>query len=92
MPPLAAQIQAERFPAASRYSGGTVIPNGRTAMRPRVSFDSNHIGRRLEACETVGRAHGWHPNDLILFADEVRDAFSYEEAMAIIEREFDIVR
>ncbi len=37
----------------------------------------------------VARAHGWHPNDIILFTKEVEEAFSYEEAMAIIRREFD---
>ena len=61
------------------------------ATRPKVSFDSTNIWRRLEACELVARAHGWHPNDIIQFTDEVRGAFSYEEANAIIEREFDIV-
>jgi len=40
----------------------------------------------------VARASGWHPNDIIAFTDEVRDAFSYEEAMAVIERAFDVVR
>lgn len=58
-------------------------------MRPKVSFDSTNIWERLQICETVAKAHGWHPNDIIIFADEVREAFSYEEAMAIIEREFD---
>ena len=60
-------------------------------MRPKVSFSSKHIAKRLQACETVAQAHGWHPNDIITFAEEVREAFSYEEAMAIIEREFDTV-
>ena len=59
--------------------------------RPRVSFDSANIWKRLETCELVARAHGWHPNDIIHFHDEVRDAFSYEEANAILEREFDVV-
>ena len=58
-------------------------------MRPRVSFTSRNIWQRLQACQTVAQAHGWHPNDIINFAKEVGDAFSYEEAMAIIEREFD---
>ena len=57
-------------------------------MRPRVTFDSENIWERLQTCELVARAHGWHPNDIINFATEVHDAFSYEEAMAIIEREF----
>lgn len=61
-------------------------------MRPKVSFDSRNIWRRLQSCETVAHAHGWHPNDIIHFAEKVREAFSYEEAMGIIEREFDIVR
>jgi hypothetical protein len=61
-------------------------------MRPRVSFDSLNIWRRLQTCETVAQAHGWHPNDIIHFAEEIRDAFSYEEAMGIIEREFDVIR
>ena len=58
-------------------------------MRPRVSFDSRNIWRRLASCETVARAYGWHPNDIMKFAEEVRTAFSYEDAMAIIERDFD---
>jgi hypothetical protein len=61
------------------------------AARPRVSFDSRNIWRRLEACETVARAYGWHPNDLIAFAQEVRTAFSYEDAMAVIDRHFDVI-
>ena len=59
--------------------------------RPKVSFGSSNIWRRLETCELVARAQGWHPNDIIHFTDEVRDAFSYEEAMDVIAREFDIV-
>jgi hypothetical protein len=61
-------------------------------MRPRVSFDSGNIYKRLQTCEIVAKARGWHPNDIIHFVDEVREAFSYEEAMAVIEREFDVVR
>ena len=61
----------------------------RIEKRPRVSFDSPNIWQRLEACEAVARAYGWHPNDVIHFVAEVREAFSYEEAMAIIEREFE---
>jgi hypothetical protein len=60
-------------------------------MRPKVSFDSRNIWRRLEACEIVARAYGWRPNDIMSFAKEVRDAFTYEEAMAIVERYFDII-
>jgi hypothetical protein len=60
-------------------------------MRPKVSFDSKNIWRRLEACETVARAYGWHPNDIINFKKEVCEAFSYEEAMAVIDRNFDTV-
>ena len=60
-------------------------------MRLKVSFDSQHISRRLETCRVVAQACGWHPNDIVNFTDEVRDAFSYEEAMAVIEREFDVV-
>jgi hypothetical protein len=59
-------------------------------MRPKVLLDSLNIERRLRACESVARAYGWHPNDIANFVGEVRGAFSYEEAMAIIEREFDI--
>jgi hypothetical protein len=59
-------------------------------MRPKVLLDSLNIERRLKACESVAQAYGWHPNDIVNFANEVREAFSYEEAMAIIEREFDI--
>ena len=64
----------------------------RTAPRPRVSFASRNIWRRLEACETVARAYGWHPNDIIAFDQEVRAAFSYEDAMAIIIHHFDVIR
>ena len=60
--------------------------------RPRVGFDSRNIWRRLEACETVARAYGWHPNDINAFAQEVRAAFSWEDAMAIIERHFEVTR
>jgi hypothetical protein len=59
--------------------------------RLKISFDSAHIGKRLETCQAVAQASGWHPNDIISFTGEVRDAFSYEEAMAVIEREFDVV-
>jgi predicted metallopeptidase len=59
-------------------------------MRPRVSFTSLNIWTRLEACKTVAQAHGWHPNDIINLTSEIEDAFSYEEAMAIIEREFEV--
>jgi hypothetical protein len=61
-------------------------------MRPRVLFDSDNIWRRLATCEAVARAYGWHPNEITGFTNEVRAAFSYEEAMAIIERYFDVVR
>jgi len=61
-------------------------------MRPKVSFNSDDIWKRLQTCKTVAAAHGWHPNDIVNFAEEVRQAFSYEEAMAIIEREFDTIR
>ncbi|HUK58110.1 MAG TPA: hypothetical protein VLV50_02680 [Stellaceae bacterium] len=77
---------------------GTAYTEDRSARvasvmtRPKVSFDSANIWRRLETCQTVAQAHGWHPNDIINFAAEVREAFSYEEAMTVIQREFDIVR
>ena len=58
-------------------------------MRPKVSFDSRDIWRRLQTCQTVAQACGWHANDINKFTKEVRQAFSYEEAMAIIERHFD---
>ena len=61
-------------------------------MRPKVSFDSENIWRRLEACKTVARAYGWHANDIINFGREVEAAFSYEEAMAVIERDFDTLK
>jgi hypothetical protein len=61
-------------------------------MRPKVHFSSQDIWQRLQSCKTVAQAHGWHPNDIIHFTEEVRDAFSYEEAMEIIEREFDTIR
>ena len=59
-------------------------------MRPRVVFDSANIWQRLETCETVARAYGWHPNDILTFARDVRMAFTYEEAMSVIEGHFDI--
>ncbi len=61
-------------------------------MRAKVSFDSRNIWRRLEACEIVAQAYGWRPNDIIIFTKEVREAFTYEDAMAIIERDFDILK
>lgn len=60
-------------------------------VRPRVSFDSQNIWRRLQSCETVARAYGWHASEISRFSQAVRDAFSYEDAMAIIERNFEIV-
>ena len=64
----------------------------RVTMRPKVSFDCRNRWGRLETCEIVARAHGWHPNAIISFTREVRAAFAYEDAMAIIEREFDILK
>jgi len=64
----------------------------KVADRPRVSFESDNIWTRLESCKIVARAHGWHPNDIIHFSEEVLIAFSYEEAMAIIEREFEVAQ
>ena len=58
-------------------------------MRPKVSFDSKNIWRRLEMCKTVAQAYGWDSRDITKFTEEVREAFSYEEAMAIIKRNFD---
>ena len=70
-------------------AAGEII--GERAMaRPRVAFDSRNIWRRLETCETVARAYGWHSNDIIAFTGAVRAAFSYEDAMAIILRHFDV--
>ena len=59
-------------------------------MRPKVSFNSTNIYRRLEACQTVAHAYGWPQNDIARFARQVREAFSYEEAMAVIEQSFEI--
>ena len=58
-------------------------------MRPKVSFDSKNIWRRLEMCKAVAQAYGWDSRDIMKFAAEVSEAFSYEEAMAIIKRDFD---
>jgi len=58
-------------------------------MRPRVVFDSKNIWRRLETCQTVARAYGWHPNDIVTLTQDVRAAFSYEDAMKVIEAHFD---
>jgi hypothetical protein len=60
------------------------------AMRPRVSFDSKNIWRRLEMCKEVARAYGWKSSEISSFSEEVNEAFSYEEAMAIIKRDFDV--
>ena len=60
-------------------------------MRPKVSFDSDNIWRRLEACKDVARAYGWNSSEITSFVEEVREAFSYEEAMAVIKRNFDTV-
>lgn len=60
-------------------------------MRPKVSFDSRNIWRRLEMCKAVARAYGWDSRDISKFTEEVSEAFSYEEAMAIIKRNFDII-
>ena len=62
------------------------------AMRPKVSFDSRNIWRRLEVCKTVAQAYGWRSDDIVRFGREVEQAFSYEDAMAVIERDFDILR
>jgi len=59
-------------------------------MRPRVVFDSKNIWCRLEICQTVARAYGWHPNDIIAFTQAVRAAFSYEDAMRVIEGHFEV--
>jgi hypothetical protein len=67
----------------------SVTRSGQAAMRPKVTFESRHIRRRLEACQIVAQAYGWHPNDIAKFREEVEAAFSYEDAMAVIEREFD---
>ena len=61
------------------------------AMRPKVSFDSMNIWRRLEMCKTVAKAYGWKSADISSFIEEVSEAFSYEEAMAIIKRDFDVL-
>ena len=58
-------------------------------MRPKVSFESKNIWHRLEACKTVAQAYGWHSGEIMSFAKEVEEAFSYEEAMAVIKRSFD---
>jgi hypothetical protein len=77
----------ERRASERRFASVTVL--GQVAMRPKVTFDNRHIRRRLEACRMVARAYGWHPNHIASFSAEVEAAFSYEDAMAVIEREFD---
>lgn len=59
-------------------------------MRPKVSFATQNIWTRLQACKSVAEAYGWHPTEIIQFTAEVQNAFTYEEAMAVIEREFDV--
>ena len=63
-------------------------PSGRLIFR-RVLFVLACVATLLAVFYTVAKAHGWHPNDIIHFSREVEEAFSYEEAMAIIRREFD---
>jgi coproporphyrinogen III oxidase-like Fe-S oxidoreductase len=60
-------------------------------MRPKVLFDSDNIWRRLEACEVVAKAYGWNSCEITNFTREVMEAFSYEEAMEIIERNFETI-
>lgn len=60
-------------------------------MRPRVSFYSDNIWRRLEACEIVARAYGWNAQTITSFEKEVLEAFSYEDAMEVIERNFETI-
>ena len=38
--------------------------------RPRVSFSSTNIFKRIDSCKTVAAAHGWHPNNIIAFEKE----------------------
>lgn len=61
------------------------------SRRPKVFFRDVHIAKRLEACKLAAAGCGWHPNNVIAFATEIEEAFTYEEAMAIIHREFDVV-
>src|ERR1700730_2316834 len=63
----------------------------RVAMRPKVSFDSRNIWRRLETCEIVAQAHGWPPNDIISFTKEVPEAVFYQDRVAIIKHDFDVI-
>lgn len=60
-------------------------------MRPKVSFDSKNIWRRLEMCTEVARAYGWKSSEISSFTEAVNEAFSYEEAMAIIKHNFDVL-
>ena len=69
-----------------------ISPRDRTALpapRPKVSFDSGRIERRIELCLIAARAHRWHHDDIVAFNREVRQAMWYEDAMEVIEREFD---
>jgi hypothetical protein len=91
-PPAFTDIDAEPAGAAAlEYDAAGEEVSERPATRPRVAFDSRNIWRRLEMCQTVARAYGWHPNDIIHFSQEVRAAFSWEDAMAVIERHFEII-
>jgi hypothetical protein len=62
-----------------------------SSIRPRVSFDSGNIWRRLEICEIAARGCGWYNDEIARFNREVSEAFSYEEAMEIIRRDFEMV-
>ncbi len=59
--------------------------------KPKVTFDRLNIWRRLECCQLVAAAHGWPHERIHAFNKEVAGAFSYEEAMAVINREFDVM-
>jgi hypothetical protein len=79
--------------AVARHRFWRLLPIFETDMkRPQICFNDDNIWLRLRSCATVAQAHGWHPNDIINFTTEVQEAFTYEEAMAIIEREFDVSR
>lgn len=58
--------------------------------KPRVSFDSANIYKRRGSCITVARAYGWPAAKITGFSNAIEMAFTYEEAMAIINEEFEV--
>lgn len=61
------------------------------ARKPRVSFNSKNIYKRIDSCRSVAAAFGWDNADIASFVSTAQQAFSYEEAMFIIYERFEVV-